>query len=148
MVAPRVGVDRFDRLALDSLPPPGQCPVRFSKHWLAGGSDTSAASVEWAFQELLRNPSVIERATEELDRVIGRERWVEEKHFPQLPYVEAIIRETFRLHPLGTLLPPHYSMEDCNVAVARGTTVLVNVWSIGRNPKVWERAEEFYPERF
>lgn len=49
----------------------------------AGGSDTSAATVQWAFQELIRNPSVIERATEELDRVIGRERWVEEKDFLQ-----------------------------------------------------------------
>nr|GLL42386.1 flavonoid 3'-monooxygenase-like [Ipomoea trifida]GLL42388.1 flavonoid 3'-monooxygenase-like [Ipomoea trifida] len=118
---------------------------------LAGGTDTSAAFVEWAFQELLRKPWIIEKATEELDRVIGRERWVEERDFSQLPYMEAIIKETFRLHPLCTLLPPHYSMEDCNVAgyeVPSGTTVLVNVWSIGRNPKYWDKADEFFPERF
>nr|GMD72743.1 cytochrome P450 71A1-like [Ipomoea batatas] len=118
---------------------------------LAGGTDTAAASVEWAFQELLRKPLIIKRATEELDRAIGRERWVEERDFSQLPYMEAIIKETFRLHPLCTLLPPHYSMEDCNVAgyeVPSGTTVLVNLWSIGRNPKYWDKADEFFPERF
>ncbi|CAH9109258.1 unnamed protein product [Cuscuta europaea] len=118
---------------------------------LGGGTDTSAATVEWAFQELIRKPDVIEKAKEELDRVIGRERWVEEKDFSQLPYNEAIIKETFRLHPLCTLLPPHCSMEDCSLdgyeAVA-GTIALVNVWSIGRNPKYWYRAEEFLPERF
>ncbi|XP_019151809.1 PREDICTED: cytochrome P450 71A1-like isoform X2 [Ipomoea nil] len=96
-------------------------------------------------------PWIIEKATEELDRVIGRERWVEEKDFSQLPYIDAIIKETFRLHPLCTLLPPHYSIEDCIVAgyeVPRGTTVLINVWSIGRNSKYWDNANEFCPERF
>ncbi|XP_019151950.1 PREDICTED: cytochrome P450 98A2-like [Ipomoea nil] len=121
------------------------------KNMLAGGIDTSGASVEWAFQELIRKPLIIKKAMEELDRVIGRERWVEERDFSQLPYMEAIIKEKFRLHPLCTLLPPHYSMEDCNVAgyeVPSGTTVLVNAWSIGRNPKYWDKADEFFPERF
>ncbi|XP_016457208.2 trimethyltridecatetraene synthase [Nicotiana tabacum] len=118
---------------------------------LAGGTDTSAAAVEWAFQELLRNPKVIEKANQELNRVIGKERWVEEEDFCRLPYIDAIIKETFRLHPLCTLLPPHYSIEDCNVAgydIPKGTTVFINAWSLGRNPKYWDRPEEFIPERF
>ncbi|PHT59294.1 hypothetical protein CQW23_01657 [Capsicum baccatum] len=69
---------------------------------LAGGTDTSAMTIEWAFQELARNPKIIEKANQELDRTIGKERWVEEEDFPRLPYyVEAIIKETFRLHPLS-----------------------------------------------
>ncbi|KAH0746161.1 hypothetical protein KY285_007818 [Solanum tuberosum] len=49
------------------------------------------------------------------------------------------------------MLAPHCAIEDCNVAgydVEKGTTVLVNVWTIGRDPKYWDRAEEFLPERF
>ncbi|WMV54805.1 hypothetical protein MTR67_048190 [Solanum verrucosum] len=64
---------------------------------------------------------------------------------------EAILKETLRLHPLGTMLAPHCAIEDCNVVgydVEKGTTVLVNVWTIGRDPKYWDRAEEFLPERF
>ncbi|KAM3238086.1 hypothetical protein P3L10_013116 [Capsicum annuum] len=118
---------------------------------IAGATDTSAATIEWAFQELLRRPNTIEKAQEELDRTIGKERWVEEEEFSQLPYIDAIIKETFRLHPLCALLPPHYSIEDCNIAgydIPKGTTAYVNAWSLGRNPKYWDRPEEFIPERF
>ncbi|XP_031122106.1 dimethylnonatriene synthase-like [Ipomoea triloba] len=118
---------------------------------LTGGTDSLAAAVGWAFQELMRKPDIIAKATEELDREIGRERWVDESDCSRLPYIEAIIKETFRLHPLGTMLAPHYAMEDCNVAgydIAKGTTILVNAWSIGRDPMFWDDAEEFKPERF
>ncbi|KAK6792317.1 hypothetical protein RDI58_011398 [Solanum bulbocastanum] len=118
---------------------------------VGGGTDTTATTIEWAFQELLRRPNIIEKAHQELDRAIGRERWVEEEDFSQLPYIDAIIKETFRLHPLCALLPPHYSVEDCNVAgyeIPKGTTVFVSAWSLGRNPKYWDRPEEFIPERF
>ncbi|XP_019155535.1 PREDICTED: flavonoid 3'-monooxygenase-like [Ipomoea nil] len=118
---------------------------------LTGGTDSLTAAVGWAFQELMRKPDIIPKATEELDREIGKERWVDESDCSRLPYIEAIIKETFRLHPLGTMLAPHYAMEDCNVAgydIAKGTTVLVNAWSIGRDPRFWDDAEEFKPERF
>ncbi|KAL7156203.1 hypothetical protein ABFS83_03G127900 [Erythranthe nasuta] len=118
---------------------------------LAGGIDTSASTVEWALCEILRQPRIIEKAKEELDRVIGRKRWVEENDFPQLPYIEAIIMESMRLHPLVTLLAPHYAIDDCKVAgfdISKGTMVLVNTWSIGRDPKLWDSPEEFLPERF
>ncbi|KAI3464297.1 hypothetical protein Pfo_020960 [Paulownia fortunei] len=75
-------------------------------------------------------------AKEELDRVIGRNRWVEENDFSQLPYMDAIIMESLRLHPLATLLVPHYAIEDCNIAgydISEGTTVLINTWSIVRD---------------
>ncbi|XP_006350345.1 cytochrome P450 71A1-like [Solanum tuberosum] len=118
---------------------------------LAGGTDTSATTVEWAFQELVRNPNVIEKANEELDRTIGKGRWVEEEDLSQLPYIEAIIKETFRLHPLTPLIPPHYSIEECNVVgydIPKGTMAFVNIWSLGRNPNYWDRPQEFIPERF
>ncbi|KAH0712132.1 hypothetical protein KY289_008091 [Solanum tuberosum] len=118
---------------------------------VSGATDTSAATIEWAFQELLRKPNIIDKAQQELDRVIGKERWVEEDDFSELPYIDVIIKETFRLHPLAALLPPHYSIEDCNVACydkPKGTTVFVNAWSLGRSEKCWDRPEEFISERF
>ncbi|CAH9113923.1 unnamed protein product [Cuscuta epithymum] len=162
--ATKGGVDRKKRDLVDAFLELADAPnrdpeVALTRHRimglihdvLGGGTDTSAAAVEWAFQELIRKPDVIEKANAEMDRVIGRGRWVEEKDFSQLPYNEAIIKETFRLHPLCTLLPPHCSMEDCSLdgyEAVKGTIALVNVWSIGRNPKYWYRAEEFLPERF
>ncbi|CDP18923.1 unnamed protein product, partial [Coffea canephora] len=118
---------------------------------LAGGTDTSATTVEWAMNELLKHPRLIRKAAEELDRVIGKDKWVEEADFSKLPFLEAIIKETLRLHPLATLLAPRYAIEDCTVAgyhIAKGTTVFINTWSIGRNSKYWDSPEEFIPERF
>ncbi|GKD98996.1 cytochrome P450 71A1-like protein, partial [Tanacetum coccineum] len=46
---------------------------------LAGGTETSAVTVEWAIAEILKKPGIFRKATEELDAVIGRDRWVNEK---------------------------------------------------------------------
>ncbi|RLM85860.1 cytochrome P450 71A1-like isoform X1 [Panicum miliaceum] len=118
---------------------------------IAGGTESSAVTVEWAISELLKKPEVIAKATEELDRVIGRGRWVTEKDIPQLPYVDAIVKETMRLHPVAPLLVPRLAREDATVAgydIPAGTRVLVSVWSIGRDPALWESPEAFMPERF
>ena len=108
-------------------------------------------TVEWAISELLKKPEIFKKATEELDRVIGRERWVEEKDIVNLPYVDAIAKETMRLHPVAPMLVPRYSLEDIKIAgydIPKDTRVLVNVWTIGRDPNVWDNPNEFFPERF
>ncbi|KAH6775162.1 hypothetical protein C2S52_012723 [Perilla frutescens var. hirtella] len=111
--------------------------------------------VSWSsrvgYNAVIRNPRVIEKAKEELDGVIGRKRWVEEEDLSQLPYIDAIIMETLRLHPLSALLAPHYAIDDCKVEgynVSKGTVVFINTFSIGRDPNLWDSPEEFLPERF
>jgi cytochrome P450 len=118
---------------------------------IAGGTESSAVTVEWALSELLKKPEVFARATQELDRVIGRGRWVTEKDMPSLPYIDAIVKETMRLHPVAPMLVPRLSREDTSIGgydIPAGTRVLVSVWSIGRDPELWEAPEEFMPERF
>ncbi|GLT70598.1 hypothetical protein SLA2020_426690 [Shorea laevis] len=118
---------------------------------VAGGTDTSATTIEWAMSELLKQPHLIRKACEEMNRVIGKDRWVEEKDIPQLPYIDAIMKETMRKHPAAVLLAPHLALEDCNVAgydIRKGTTVFINSWGMGRDPSIWDAPEEFRPERF
>ncbi|XP_043712783.1 trimethyltridecatetraene synthase-like [Telopea speciosissima] len=118
---------------------------------LGGSTESSIVSVEWALSELFKNPETLKKATEELDRVVGRERWVEEKDISHLPYIDAIVKETLRMHPVSPLLAPHEAQEDCEVAgytILAGTRVHVNTWTIGRDPMVWDAPQEFRPERF
>ncbi|KAH6763854.1 hypothetical protein C2S51_015103 [Perilla frutescens var. frutescens] len=127
------------------------CVKALITNLLVGGTDASASAVEWAINEILKQPSIIEKAKVELNRVIGRNRWVEESDFTHLPYIDAIIIETFRLRPLGTLLAPRYAIQDCNVAgydIPKGTTIIVSPWTIQRDPNLWDAPEEFVPERF
>ncbi|KAM3206853.1 hypothetical protein ACQJBY_062178 [Aegilops geniculata] len=123
----------------------------FTQDLIAGGTESSAVTVEWAISELLKKPTLFAKATEELDRVVGRERWVTEEDMWSLPYVEAIMKETMRLHVVAPMLVPRLSREDTSIDgydILFGTQVLVSVWSIGRDPELWEAPEEFMPERF
>lgn len=123
----------------------------FTQDLIAGGTESSSETIEWAISELLRKPEMFAKATEELDRIVGHRRWVNEKDILDLPYIEAIVKETMRLHPIGPLLAPRLSREDTSVGgydIPTGTRVFVNVWAIARDPTLWDASEEFVPERF
>ncbi|XP_020093261.1 geraniol 8-hydroxylase-like [Ananas comosus] len=117
----------------------------------AAGSDTSSNTVEWAMAELLRSPRSMAAAREELARVIGPRREVEESDVAQLLYLQAVVKETLRLHPPAPFLLPRRAVTDVEVGgctIPADAQVLVNVWAMGRDPAVWARPEEFAPERF
>ncbi|CAN6548732.1 unnamed protein product [Malus baccata var. baccata] len=117
----------------------------------AAGTDTTSSTLEWAMAELLRNPKKLLKAQEELDQVIGKGKLVEESGIAGLPYLQAIIKETFRLHPPVPLLLPRKAEEDveiCGYIVPKGAQVFVNAWAIGRDPSIWDNPKSFEPERF
>ncbi|BFI28321.1 protein MpCYP829-like11 [Marchantia polymorpha subsp. ruderalis] len=116
-----------------------------------GGSDTSPDTIVWAITELLRHPNTMERLQNELDDVIGKERLVEEADLNKLEYLQAVVKETLRLHPVGVLGTPHFSTEATKVAgydIPASTRVMVNFYAIARDPKVWENPLKFDPSRF
>ncbi|XP_010537436.1 PREDICTED: cytochrome P450 CYP736A12-like [Tarenaya hassleriana] len=114
--------------------------------------ETSAKTIEWIFSEILKNPRVMKKLQEELETIIGTDRMVQESDLPKLTYLDMVIKEGLRLHPIGPLLVPHESMEDVWVDgfyIPKKSRVLINVWSIERDRGVWgDNTEEFYPERF
>ncbi|KAJ0968523.1 hypothetical protein J5N97_025440 [Dioscorea zingiberensis] len=101
--------------------------------------------------EMIGKPETIRKAQEELDSLVGKEEMVDDSHLPKLPYLEALVKETLRLHPPIPFLLPRYSTTTCNIGgytIPKGTKVFINVWSIHRDPVVWENPLEFKPERF
>ncbi|KAJ1389369.1 Cytochrome P450 [Sesbania bispinosa] len=98
--------------------------------------DTAAGTLTWAISLLLNNRLTLKKAQEELDMNIGMERQVEESDIRNLS---------------GPLLGPREAQEDCNVAgyhVPAGTRLVVNLWKIQRDPRIWEDPSVFRPERF
>ena len=117
----------------------------------SAGTDTSSSTVEWAIAELLRHPKILSQAKQELDSVVGRDRLVTELDLPNLTYLQAIIKETFRLHPSTPLSLPRVAAESCEINgyhIPKDSTLLVNVWAISRDPDVWAEPLEFRPNRF
>ena len=114
--------------------------------------DTSVFNIEWTISELLRHPRIMKHVQDELERVIGMNRMVEETDLANLTYLSMVIKESFRLHPVAPFLIPRESMEDIEISgyyIPKKSLVIINSWAIGRDPYVWsDNVEEFYPERF
>ncbi|KAF6990795.1 hypothetical protein CFC21_007951 [Triticum aestivum] len=118
---------------------------------ITAGMDTTVISVEWAMAELVRNPRVQKKLQEELDSVVGRDRVMSETDFQNLPYLMAVVKESLRLHPPTPLMLPHKASASVKVggySIPKGANVMVNVWAVARDPKVWSSPLEFRPERF
>ncbi|CAK8565205.1 unnamed protein product [Lathyrus sativus] len=115
------------------------------------GTETTSITIEWAIAELLRNPKILTKIQEELEKVVGRDTNVKEEDIPNLPYLQAVIKETFRLHPPTPLSLPRIASKSCEIFgyhIPKDSTLLVNVWAIARDPKKWVDPLEFKPERF
>ncbi|XP_059306004.1 cytochrome P450 93A3-like [Lycium ferocissimum] len=122
----------------------------FIQDLFVAGTDTSAVTIEWVMAALINHPNIMQKAAQEIDSVIGKSRLVEESDIEDLPYLQAILKETMRLHPTIPLIV-RASNEDCSVGgyhIPAKSTLMVNVWAINRDPKYWENPLEFKPERF
>lgn len=118
---------------------------------LAGAMDTSATVIEWVMSELLRHPEIMKKVQEELENHVGLDRIVEEEDLERLEYLEMVIKESLRIHPVAPLLLPHAAMEDCIVNgfhIPKKARIIVNVLAIGHDPNVWSDPEKFIPDRF
>lgn len=90
------------------------------------------------------------KAVEELDRVVGKNRLVQESDFSQLVYIKACARETLRLHPVAAFNLPHMAISDTEVdgyLIPKGSWIFVSRVGLGRNPKFWPDPLRFDPER-
>ncbi|KAL0395595.1 UNVERIFIED_CONTAM: cytochrome [Sesamum calycinum] len=65
------------------------------------GVDTSATAIEWALSELIRHPQVMKKLQKELETVVGLDHMVEESHLDKLEYLDFVVKETLRLHPVA-----------------------------------------------
>lgn len=115
------------------------------------GTDTSSTVVQWAMAELLKNPEKLSKAQEEIGAVIGKGKAIEESDITKLPYLQAVVKETFRYHPPAPLLIPRKAIKDVEIegfTIPNGAQVLVNFWAMGRDSNTWPNPEQFEPERF
>ncbi|KAL5540544.1 hypothetical protein UlMin_043247 [Ulmus minor] len=116
-----------------------------------GGTDTTSTMVEWAMAELLKNPEAMTKVQEEVTQVVGSNNSLEEFHLPKLAYLEAVIKETFRLHPALPLLVPRCPSQSTTIGgykIPKGSRIFLNVGVVQKDPSIWENPLEFRPERF
>ncbi|XP_009612417.1 premnaspirodiene oxygenase-like [Nicotiana tomentosiformis] len=117
----------------------------------AAGTETSSVTIDWAMVEMMKNPSVLAKAQAEVRKAFRGKETFDENDVEELNYLKLVIKEAFRLHPPFPLLLPRECREETDIngyTIPLKAKVMVNVWAIGRDPKYWDDAESFKPERF
>ena len=120
---------------------------------LLAGTDTTSGTMEWAMTELISNPQKMVKLRDEIRSFISEngKPQIDESDISSLPYLQAVVKETFRLHPAAPFLLPHKAssyVEINGYIVPENAQILINVWASGRDSRIWRNPDEFLPERF
>lgn len=124
------------------------------------GSETTAISLSSVFYFLLKHPKVYAKLMQELDDAVANgtiesrpNKTVSWSESQKLPYLDAVIQESFRLHPapgliLERIVPPQ-GMDILGNYIPGGTIVGCNAWVLHRRPEVFGSDVDTYrPERW
>lgn len=119
---------------------------------ILAGSDTTMVTLTWALSLLLNHQMELKKVQDELNTHIGKDRKVEESDIKNLVYLQAVAKETLRLYPPSPIITLRAAMNDCTFScgyhIPAGTQLMVNVWKIHRDGRVWTDPHDFKPERF
>lgn len=127
---------------------------------LFAGQDTSAATLSWTLHLLSLNPEKRLRLEEEVSSVLQRgNSAVTKSMISQMPYLDAVIKESMRLYPVApfivrklttdvTIPAESGKKKDKATSLPASTFACIWIYSLHRNPKLWDRPDEFLPERW
>ena len=106
---------------------------------LLAGHETTATSIGWAFERLLRTPRALARLTDEVQKGEGDD------------YLEAVIKETFRVRPVVTEVfrATAEPTELGGYLFEPGTQLAASIFLVQYDPELYPPdPETFRPERF
>jgi cytochrome P450 len=124
------------------------------------GSETTAISLSAVFYFLVKHPRVYLKLMQELDNAVADgtiesrpDKTVSWPEAQKLTYLDAVVQESFRLHPAPGLIlervVPKQGMQICGEIIPGGTIVGCNAWVVQRRPEVFGvDVDTFRPERW
>ncbi len=143
------GVDRQSGEKLDDTNIIAQCIT-----FLIAGHETTSGLLSFALYALLKNPAVLARAYDEVDRVLGNDLSVLPTYAQvhQMPYVSQILDETLRLWPTAPAFTRHPYQDTViggKYALAKDDAAMILVGMLHRDKQVWgDDPETFNPDHF
>lgn len=116
---------------------------------LLAGHETTALSLSWTWYLLGQFPKSEQKLHEELRQVLGG-RAPSVLDLPCLPYTEMVIKESLRLYPPAYAIA-RIALRECEIGgycVPRGASVVMSQWVMHRDPRYFDKPEEFNPDRW
>lgn len=120
---------------------------------LAAGSDSTAATLSAVFYYVLKNPTCYAKLVSEIDRAFPPGTSIPFVQAQKLPYLSAVVKETFRMHPASSWAPERVVGPGGHIIageyVPGGTIVSVSAWVVHRDPGIFgDDVFKFRPERW
>ncbi|XP_020293825.1 probable cytochrome P450 305a1 [Pseudomyrmex gracilis] len=114
------------------------------------GIGTTTPALEFLFLEMANHQDAQLKLHEEIDRVIGPDRFPDTTDRSKMNYTEAVITECIRKWMIIPVISRETMVDTTieNYKVPRGTTVLFNIASNNRNALLFPDPMSFKPERF
>ncbi|KAF9223826.1 cytochrome P450 [Gyrodon lividus] len=117
----------------------------------AAGAGSTDDALQVFVLAMTMHPEVQKLAQEEIEAVVGSQRLPNFGDRPNLPYVEAVFRETLRWHPVFPLALPHSTTDDDvykGYFIPKGVTIIPNVWAMAHDENAYPDPFVFNPRRF
>jgi len=120
-----------------------------SMQLLVAGHETSSNALSWIFYLLSSRPDCLEKVRQEFDSVLG-EASMTYSDVPKFEFVTQVILEALRLYPPFWMVDRMAVADDRvgDVAIPRGSMVIVYVYGAHHAPRYWQNPENFDTERF
>lgn len=118
---------------------------------ISAGTDTSATAVEWAMLHLVMEQGIQEKLYNEIVECVGKNGVVMESDVEKMPYLGAVVKETFRRHPPSHFVLSHAATAETELGgytVPKDASVEFYTAWLTEDPNMWEDPGEFRPERF
>ncbi|KIK92994.1 hypothetical protein PAXRUDRAFT_12903 [Paxillus rubicundulus Ve08.2h10] len=112
---------------------------------------TSNATLLTFMLAMVLYPEVQEKVHAQIDTVVGKDRLPTLDDRRSLTYIDAIMRETLRWHPLAPLSLPHAAVNDDvynGFYIPKGAAIITNIWAIAHDESTYPKPSDFNPERF
>lgn len=93
--------------------------------------DKTVSAITTFFLAMTLFPEAQKKAQYEIDEVIGRDRLPTLSDRQSLPYVNALVKEVLRWHPVGPMCLPHTTSQDDVIdgyLIPKGAMILPNIW--------------------
>jgi len=120
-----------------------------SMQLLVAGHETSSNALSWLLYLLSLRPDCLDRVRQEFDSVLGGAP-LTFSDVPKLEFAAQIIQEALRLYPPFWMVDRMALSDDQagDLAIPRGSTVVVFVYGVHHSRQYWPNPESFDPERF
>jgi len=120
-----------------------------SMQLLVAGHETSSNALSWLLYLLSSRPDCLEKVRQEFDSVLG-DKPLSFGDLPKLEFATQVIQEGLRLYPPFWIVDRMAVADDRvgDIAIPRGSMVIVFVYGTHHAPRYWQSPESFEPERF